>query len=347
MKKLITLILALTMLLSLCACGGGSTTQTNTPAGEESQEAPGTEALPEAEQSAPVVAELLLNKANVVEDIAEYTVVTMYSTDDVMPPKPASVFSHYEASSGCTYVVAVLDVKNLAASDVTAQDLLTAGLAIDGQIYDANCIVEEDDGASFGYGNTTAVSALDTARLYYLFDVPANTDMEKLQLNIIAGTDTRTAIIGLSAFESKIKAITLNTEITDSETISLTVNDVYFSTTLYPPITTGYYSYYEAAAGKTYLIVKVTAKNLKGNDMKFDSIAGVKCVYNEKYNYSMFTVLETDGGANLNGYPGQYAIAPLDSGVAYYLAEVPAEVESGKVEISFYIAGEYYNYTIG
>ena len=57
--------------------------------------------------------------------------------------------------------------------------------------------------------------------------------------------------------------------------------------------------------------------------------------------------LEQDGGANLNGYPSQYAIAPLDSGILYYLAEVPAEVESGTVEISLYIAGEYYNYTVG
>lgn len=52
------------------------------------------------------------------------------------------------------------------------------------------------------------------------------------------------------------------------------------------------------------------------------------------------------GGEDLNGYPSQYAIAPLDTGVTYYLAEVPAEVESGSVEISFYIAGEYYKLSV-
>ena len=91
----------------------------------------------------------------------------------------------------------------------------------------------------------------------------------------------------------------------------------------------------------------MTAKNLKGTDLKYDAIAGVSCTYNEKYKYSTFACLEQDGGANLNGYPSQYAIAPLDSGILYYLAEVPAEVESGTVEISLYIAGEYYNYTVG
>ena len=104
----------------------------------------------------------------------------------------------------------------------------------------------------------------------------------------------------------------------------------------------GYYTYYEAESGKLYLIVKVSTTNLKGNDLKYDAIAGVSCVYNEKYNYSAFCVLEKDGGTNLNGYPSQYAISPLDSGVCYYLMEVPEVVQQGPVVITVYVGGQYY-----
>lgn len=363
MKKGFILLLALTMLLSVSACAKKepSTTPTDVPSPAATDtddvkntdnpeptpaESPDPDSTAEAEPT-PETAELALDGPNTVDGAAEYTLVTAYETNDVAPPKPASVYTHYEASSGKKYVVFVADVKNLHDANVLAGDLLAASLTVNGNQYGATCVVEEDGGASFGYSNTTAIAALETARLYYLFQVPAEADTESMTFSLSAGEDTRTADVGLSAFESRRKTFAPGQEITDGETISATVDEVYFSTTLYPPRPGSYYSYYEAAAGKTYLIVKVTAKNLKGSDMKYDAIAGVSCVYNDKYKYTAFACLEEDGGADLNGYPSQYAIAPLDSGVVYYLTEVPAEVENGSVEISLYMAGEYYYYTIG
>ena len=183
--------------------------------------------------------------------------------------------------------------------------------------------------------------------LHYLFQVPADSDTEDMDFTVTCGGDRRSAQLGLSQFESQLQTVTLGQTITDDETLSLTVDSISFANTLYPPRPASYYHYYEAPSGKTYLIVKMTVTNLKGTDMKYDTIAGVSCVYNGKYNYNSFAAVETDRGGDLSGYPGQNSIAPLDTGVVYYLMEVPAEVEGGPVEVTFYIAGEYYTYSIG
>ena len=355
MRKLLSLLLCLAALTGLAACGGGEE-----PAPQGGGESPAAESpAPEAEPPesdppeivratpTPEPAKLEPGEVNTVEGEAEYTLVNVYATGDVMPPKPSSVYTHYEAESGMTYVVYVLDVKNLRENSVDAEDLLDTQLTIGGSSYFANCLVESDEGADFDYGSSTDVAALSTARLHYLFQVPADSDTEDMDFTVTCGGDRRSAQLGLSQFESQLQTVTLGQTITDDETLSLTVDSISFANTLYPPRPASYYHYYEAPSGKTYLIVKMTVTNLKGTDMKYDTIAGVSCVYNGKYNYNSFAAVETDGGGDLSGYPGQNSIAPLDTGVVYYLMEVPAEVEGGPVEVTFYIAGEYYTYSIG
>ncbi len=348
MKKIIAFVLALATVLALCACGAPSAPAgNNNSVNNRGAVVPNNENPAPAETTAPAAAEMSTTAANTIGGAVEYTLVNVYTTTDVMPPKPSSVYTHYEATAGNIYVVAVMDVKNIGTASVDAEDLMNVTMNIGGTIYAGNCVVEEDGGAGLGYANITPIAALGTARLYYMFQVPEATSTENMVISAIVGTETQTATIGLAQFESKIKTVAKGEVITDDATLSATLEDVYFSNTLYPPIPDGYYTYYEAAAGKTYLIVKMNVKNLKGTDLKYDAIAGVSCEYNGKYKYTTFGVLEEDGGTDLNGYPSQYAISPLDSGIIYYLAEVPAEVQNGPVVVTLYIAGQYYKYSIG
>lgn len=348
MKKIIAFILALATVLALSACGTSSAPAgNNNPVNNGGAATPNNATAAPAETTVPAAAEMSTTAANTIGGTVEYTLVNVYTTNDVMPPKPSSVYTHYEATAGNIYVVAVMDVKNIGTASVDAEDLMKVTMNIGGTTFAGNCVVEEDGGAGLGYANITPVAALGTARLYYLFQVPEASSTDSMVISAIVGTETQSATVGLAQFESQIKTLVKGDVITDDTTLSATVEDVYFSNTLYPPIPDGYYTYYEAASGKTYMIVKLNVKNLKGSDLKYDSIAGVTCVYNDKYKYTTFGVLEEDGGTDLNGYPGQYAIAPLDSGVIYYLAEVPAEVANGPVVVTLYIAGQYYKYNIG
>lgn len=338
MKKLIALLLALCVCFSLIACGETESDDSDDRK-KSKKDDEGTETVEEG-------AEKETEEVVVGADAAEVEIVNVYESKDVMPPKPTSFYTHYEASSGEKYVVVVMDVKNIGSADVSADDIVTATLEIDGSEYKANTIVEQEDGTEFGYGSSTAISPLSVGRLYQLFAVPENTDTDSMELVLINGENTYTEKLSVQAYEDKIATVTIGEVITDEETVSLTVDSVEFKNTLYPPNASGYYHYYEAETGKTYLIVKMTVKNLKGTDLKYDTIAGVSCVYNEKYNYTFFQTFEEDGGQDLNGYPSQYAIAPLDQGTCYYLAEVPEEVTNGPVEITFYIGGQYYKYTV-
>ena len=372
MKRLILCLLSLAMVLSMAACTAEVTTsepEEDPPATEEPTDAPQTTDEPEepdeendglnitvtfddttedTEEPAPEAAELDLEGPNTVDGQIEYTVIRGYATNDVVPPRITTVYTHYEAPAGSEYLVLVVDVTNLGASAVRADEMLSASLTVDGSPYSGFSIVEDDDGEGLTYSNITDVAPLQTHRLYFLFEIPeGSSETGKLAVTFTAGTDVREASFTMATFESRIQDLVIGQEITDGETMSVTVTDIYFSNTLYPPMPGSWYSYYEAADGNTYLIVKATVTNLKGTDLKYSSVAGVTCEYDGQYQYTGFACFEEDGGADLNGYPSQYSIAPLNSGTMYFLIEVPTQVETGPVEVSMYLLGQYYATTIG
>jgi hypothetical protein len=279
-----------------------------------------------------------------IGEIAEIELVHVFVSKDVKPPKPDSVYSHYEAEDGQTYLVVVMDVKNLGTDAVPADEILVPSLTVGDRSYSVNTVAVTEEGADLDSGSFTDIVPLDTIRLYQLFSVPESSDFDSLKLVVEADDLSYTAEFSVAYFQNKIRKIEIGKEITDGQTLSATVESVTVQNTLYPPNATGYYHYYEADAGKTFLIVKMTVTNLKTTDLKYNAVAGVDCVYNEKYNYSFSTVFEEDGGEDLNGYPSLYSIAPLDSGVLYYLAEVPEEVGAGPVQLHFYLCGNYYTY---
>ena len=327
MKKILTICLAAVLLLGLWGCGN-----TAQPV------------YPQTGKPKPTEKPIYPDTATQIGQVAEFSIVHAFSTPDVKPPKPSTIYTHYEAESGKTYFVLVTDIKNLGKNAVAAEEILTVTLTVGEAKYDAKVAVESSDGSSLNSGYTY-IDALGTARVYQMYSVPEAADLQNFTLTIKNGTEVYASEFTLSSLESKVKTLREGETVTCEDTLSFTLDRVEFADTLYPPTPDGYYHYYTAESGKTFLIVKMTVTNLKGSNLKYSAIAGVSCVYNEKYHYSFFTVFEEDGGQDLNSYPGQYAIMPLDTGVVYYLAEVPRQVAGGPVKISFYIAGNYYTYT--
>ena len=358
MKRWLWMLLAAAMLLGLAACtatvapgdsgaGEAPAAADDEQATDDEQAADGLEITVNSEETEPgptaaEAAPLDLEAPNTVEDQVAYTIVNAYETTNVVPPRVTGVHTYYEAPAGSTYLVMVTDVQNLGGQSARADTLLSASLEAAGSQYPGFSIVEEDGGETFGYANITDVGALQSVRLYFLFEVPEGTDTTDLTVTFTAGDDVRAGSFALSTFESRVGELAVGQEITDGETLSLTVEDIYFSTTLYPPMPSGYYHYYSADSGNTFLILKVSATNLGGTNLRYSGVAGVTCVYDGKYQYSASACFEEDGGASLNSYPDLYDIAPLGSGTLYYLMEVPAQVEEGPVEITLYTMGQYY-----
>lgn len=326
MKKTIALILAMLMCISLCACAtdGGSGKSTEKNKGED-------------------YIDISFKDTNVLPDTAELTFSYAFATDTLTPPIASGIYTYYQADSGKVFLVLAADVKNTSEKSVDVSSVLEASIKIGGEKIPASFYLIEDGGSSISaYGD---IDALSTAAVYIAFSVDSDAVDEPFTLTLKDNDGNKyRGEFTLASMKSDDKVVLGKTISTDN--FELTVNDVYFDAALYPPHASGYYHYFEAADGKTYLIISCSVKNLKGTDLKYDSIAGVSCVYNEKYRYDSFLVIEEDGGADLNNFTNMYSISPLDSGNLYYLIEMPQEVETGSIVISIRVANECYTYSV-
>ncbi len=326
MKKTIALILAMLMCISLCACAtdGGSGKSTEKNKGED-------------------YIDISFKDTNVLPDTAELTFSYAFATDTLTPPIASGIYTYYQADSGKVFLVLAADVKNTSEKSVDVSSVFEASIKIGGEKIPASFYLIEDGGSSISaYGD---IDALSTAAVYIAFSVDSDAVDEPFTLTLKDNDGNKyRGEFTLASMKSDDKVVLGKTISTDN--FELTVNDVYFDAALYPPHASGYYHYFEAADGKTYLIISCSVKNLKGTDLKYDSIAGVSCVYNEKYRYDSFVVIEEDGGADLNNFTNMYSISPLDSGNLYYLIEMPQEVETGSIVISIRVANECYTYSV-
>lgn len=326
MKKTIALILAMLMCISLCACAtdGGSGKSTEKNKGED-------------------YIDISFKDTNVLPDTAELTFSYAFATDTLTPPITSGIYTYYQADSGKVFLVLAADVKNTSEKSVDVSSVFEASIKIGGEKIPASFYLIEDGGSSIStYGD---IDALSTAAVYIAFSVDSDAVDEPFTLTLKDNDGNKyRGEFTLASMKSDDKVVLGKTISTDN--FELTVNDVYFDAALYPPHASGYYHYFEAADGKTYLIISCSVKNLKGTDLKYDSIAGVSCVYNEKYRYDSFLVIEEDGGADLTSYTNMYSISPLDSGNLYYLIEMPQEVETGSIVISIRVANECYTYSV-
>ena len=323
--RILALVLAAAMLLALTACGG---------AGNEKQKK-------DREKSDPISAE----EVNVLKDVAEFSLVYLYTGDKVIPPKPNGAYTYSEADEGMTFLVLVMDVRNLGEEAVDVGNLMQVVLTLGSQEITGIAKVETDNGTSLD--RNCDIAPLVTARVHYLFEIPENQQPDTLSLNVKSGDRIMEGEISTAELTGRNRELALGDTITDEKTVSAVVEDVFLSTKLEPENPGNFYHYFEADSGKTYLIMKLTVKNLDSGEMDYDTIAGVKCIYDGKYEYSGFTVFEEDGGADLSSYSSIYALAPLEENCIYLLMEIPTEAEAGPLTIELYIAGQYCCYHIG
>ena len=92
--------------------------------------------------------------------------------------------------------------------------------------------------------------------------------------------------------------------------------------------------------------MKLTVKNLDSSELDYDTIAGIKCIYDGTYEYSGFTVFEEDGGADLSSYTNISSMAPLEENGIYFLVEIPDEAAAGPLTMELYLAGQYCHYHV-
>ena len=323
MKKILSLVLVFAMAISMTACGGSSFTP---PSNKKTTE-------------------LHADGHHTIRDVATIHIVDMYETDDVLPPKPSSVYTHYKAEAGNKYIVVVMNVTSDVDSAVYVKDLFDFTAEIGGKKYTATPVVEADNGSALESYYT--INPLEKARVHYLLHVPESSNANDLRIKITTENETVTGVLNLETYANAVWSMQKGFILTDGKTVEAKLVDVFTTDALYPPNKDGYYTYFPADEGSFYLVAQFTVKNLGTNDLDYDAIAGVNCVYKEKYKYSSFPVFHEDGGRSLSSYASIHALAPLESNTVYYLMQLPKEAENGPIEIKVYIAEQNYKYLFG
>ena len=125
-----------------------------------------------------------------------------------------------------------------------------------------------------------------------------------------------------------------------------TLTNVEMSYEVLPSNTSSVYSSYPAASGKVYIDVEATVKNTMQRDIRIKELFTASLIYDGKYPYSGFTVVDDD---NRFDWAGSYVAAtPLETCLVHSLIECPVEVDnSGKpVVVYLELGDEIFEYTL-
>lgn len=110
-----------------------------------------------------------------------------------------------------------------------------------------------------------------------------------------------------------------------------------------PPKPGSWYSYYEADRDKVFVDICVAYKNLDTHDTPADEVMSGTLVYGGRYEYDGFSIIE-EGNRDDFTYSNITSIAPLTTGYVHYLFEVPEEVAESEAALwaELNIGGEKY-----
>lgn len=130
-----------------------------------------------------------------VMNTCEFYVDYCEITDDVRPPHPEDLYSHYKADDGKAYVDFCVAYKNWETESVMADEVVAAKLTYANQYeYAGFSMIEESNRGDFTYSNIAGIAPLTKEYLHYLFEVPVEIEnsSESIEITFTIGGNTYT-----------------------------------------------------------------------------------------------------------------------------------------------------------
>ena len=280
-------------------------------------------------------------------------IIEVYLTDDVIPPGATGFYSHYEATAGKLYLDVIATVKNTSKKSVSLRDYFDVSAKIGKNEYSGFTVLEEKNRSDFdSFGS---IDSLSTEYAHMIIEVPDNVDADdKITIQIKADNQLY-QIDGSKALEKTEKIIEDNTKkISNNEVQKIDKVAEFFieksniAKRIDPPNASGFYSYYEADAGKLYVDVIISYKNLNTVDVDCDELfGGVKLIYDKDYEYSGTSIVEKESRSDFT-YSSITSISPLTTEYVHYLFQIPESLqnESGSMVFQFRIGDSLYQYQV-
>ena len=376
-KKTIVLVIILVLALIFTGCssandnGNASDTEneaatteaTDTP---ESTDTPEPTATPEPEIEYPTE----FNSGDVLSfpNDFEITYLGTEFINELSPPNPEEIHTYYEVEDeNNIYLDVMAYIKNLKGNLLMYKDAVTFKIVYDGEYnYDGFAVAEEADGSDFKSYFGAILRPLVTDKMHFLIEVPLEVRDSGKDFDIImnvhgdeyrySGQEGSGEVIQMAkAKELKtdeswqsLDTIAIDSTIVEEDYGEITLKSVEFNSRVDPANPTGYYTYYEVKGSEgIYIDAVVEFKNLKADSQEAYGLFDVKAIYDNAYNYSGFTVIESDDGETFD-FLMSTDIDTLTSKTMHALIEVPLEItESGKpLAVVFEFNGKEYKYEL-
>lgn len=314
MKKIITVLLVLTMIFSFAACGGG-------------------ESEPEE-----VVTPLAVGEKHNIEGYAEFSLFKIQTTTTITGSVDTTY--SYNAEDGTKYVDLVLDIKNLSDAAVPCDELVSVTATNEsGASYTCSTFVAESmDGTSVDAYEE--INPLASTRLHCATAV--NEDEQKVTLSLNVKEQKYTYDYILTEVVRDAATIAKGDIIEEEDFAKLEFKGAMYTDDLLPSNTSGFYTHYEVEdSNNTYLAVEMNLTSYQSSARDLESFVGVKATYMDKYSYTGFIVVEE---SDKTGFDSYAELAPLTESRAFVLIEVPETVTENDALIEVSFAGKEYLY---
>jgi hypothetical protein len=340
MKRVIALTAAMLVIVCLTSCSGTNSDQeaSQNSVADNVQQVETKDAEKEDSRPDTSVQTLKLDEVNTVENYLDFSLVKVETTKVIK--NPVGSWTSYECAYGNTYVDVVLDVTNTSASAIRSDMILAATASNDsGSLYTCDLYAQEfTDGSLSEY---ESINPLANARLHCGISVPEGEDDLTIKLDVNGQLYQYKYTLGeASVTETPLKK---GQTIEEEDFASVKFVDTEYTSDLLPSNTSGSYRHYECEnKDSVYLAVKFDITNLQSSQKDVDSFVGVKVVYDNKYNYSGFCVVEDSDGKGFSSYED---LAPMSKRTVYCLIEVPKAVKDKTGDLIVTFAGTEYTYS--
>lgn len=328
MRRLFALCLALSV-LCLAACGGPSKSGTTVIEKRDVQTEPAAEAQP-----------LTLGTENQVPDYAAFSLFKIEMTDRLQASMASSgTLTPDQANE--TYIDVVLDYTNTTSSAIVSNDLLTLTAACaDGTQYEGTIYALETDGGTqlSSYGDA---APLTPVRLHCAVPVPKTLNgTVTLTLDIDGALYIYSYPVGEHIRNAQ--ALTVGQTIEAENFAALTWQGMSYTDDLLPPNTSTVFTHYQVdSPDNTYLAARFDVTNYQSTEKDCDTFVSVKAVYQDKYTYTGFAVVQDADGTGFH----RDSIMPLNTRTLYILIEVPKSIIQDPVALTISFDGGEYTYS--
>lgn len=142
--------------------------------------------------------------------------------------------------------------------------------------------------------------------------------------------------------ESEFIKVNKNSKLTMSDgtdEIEFTLTDVCFQNEVHSNSTNPFASYFPDKDGESYIVAKITIKNIGGNSTGYYFFDDIQVTFGGKYNY---TLQELDLESSVMSK--YWSCAPLKTVEIYWVQSVSDEVKSMGCNISFKVGDDLYKY---